>query len=111
MTKKDLYGRPLVLSRSRDIDQKKAIGNYEFTQVPRALFASDGEILPCTDKSMLIHRLEKLVEENAETENLEAAEAEQESGTSQMHHHRIALVDGMVLLHNLTKKPPTTETV
>lgn len=108
---KDLYRRLLVLSRSRDIDQKKAIGTYEFTQVPRALFASDGEILPCTDKSKLIHRLEKLVEENAETENLEAAGAEQESGTSQKHHHRIALVDGMVILHNLTKKPPTMETV
>jgi len=37
---KDLYGRLLVLARSnRQIDQKQAVGNYEFTQTPRALFA------------------------------------------------------------------------
>ncbi|XP_014676761.1 PREDICTED: uncharacterized protein LOC106816650 [Priapulus caudatus] len=53
---KDLYGRLMVLARSsRDIDQKHAIGNYEFTLTTRALFAPDGSILPCTDKSNLIH--------------------------------------------------------
>jgi len=45
---KDLYGRLMVLTRSnRDIDQKSAIGNYEFTLTPRALFAPDGSVLPC----------------------------------------------------------------
>ncbi|KAJ8364290.1 hypothetical protein SKAU_G00131210 [Synaphobranchus kaupii] len=48
---KDLYGRLLILARSnRQIDQKQAVGNYEFTQTPRALFAPNGDILPCTDK-------------------------------------------------------------
>ena len=46
----------MVLTRSsRDIDQKHAIGNYKFTLTPRALCAPDGSILPCTDKSKLIH--------------------------------------------------------
>ena len=55
---KDLYGRLMVLARSsRDINQKEAIGNYEFTLTPRALFAPDGTILPCLDKSKLIHLL------------------------------------------------------
>ena len=58
---KDLYGRLMVVARSsRDINHKEAIGNHEFTVTPRALFASDGTILPGLDKSMLIHRLNKL---------------------------------------------------
>ena len=57
----DLYGRLMVLARSsRDINQKEAIGNHEFTLTPRALFAPDGTILPCLDKSKLIHLLNKL---------------------------------------------------
>ena len=51
----------MVLARySRDINHKEAIGNHEFTVSPRTLFASDGTILPCLDKSKLIHILNKL---------------------------------------------------
>ena len=58
---KDLYGRLMVLARyKRDIDQKQAIGNYEFTLTTRTLFAPKGAMLPCTDKAKLIHLLEKL---------------------------------------------------
>ena len=58
---KTLYGCLMVLTRSnRDIDQKDAVGNYEFTLTPRALFAPDGSMLACTDKSKLIHILETL---------------------------------------------------
>ncbi len=54
----------MVLTRSnRNIDQKNAIGNYEFTLTPRSLFATDGLMLPSTDKSKLIHILEKLGDE------------------------------------------------
>ena len=42
---KNLYGRLMILTRSnRDIDQKTAVGNYEFTLTPRALFAPDGSL-------------------------------------------------------------------
>ena len=48
---KDLYGRLMVLAKSsRDINQKEAIGNHEFTLTPRALFALDGTILQCLTK-------------------------------------------------------------
>jgi len=58
---KDLYIRLMVLARSnRDIYQKDAIGNYEFTLTPTALFAPDGTILRCIDKSKLIHLFNKL---------------------------------------------------
>ena len=57
----DLYGRLMILARSsRDINQKEAIGNHEFTLTPRALFAPDGTILPCLDTTKLIHLLAKL---------------------------------------------------
>ena len=57
---KDLYGRLMILARSsRDINQKEAIGNHEFTLTPRAFFAAGGTILPCLDKSKLIHLLAK----------------------------------------------------
>ena len=56
-----MYLNLMVLTRSnRDIDQKDAVGNYEFTLTPRALFSPDGSMLPCTDKSNLAHNLEKL---------------------------------------------------
>ena len=52
----------MILTRSnRDIDQKNAVGNYEFKLTPRALFAPDGSKLACIDKSKLIHDLEKLL--------------------------------------------------
>ena len=58
---KYLYGRLMVLARSnREIDQKQAVGTYEFTLTPRALFSPNGSVLPCNDKSKLIHVLEKL---------------------------------------------------
>jgi len=61
---KNLYGRLMVLAKSsRYIDQVHAISNYEFTLTLRALFTPDGSTLPCTDKSKLIHALEKLTRE------------------------------------------------
>ena len=59
---KDLFGRLMVLARSnRDIDQKQAVGTFEFTLTPRSLFTPDGELLLSSDKSKLIHALEAIV--------------------------------------------------
>ena len=70
---KHLYGRLMGLARSnRDIDQKQAVGTYEFTLTPRALSSPNGSVLPCNDKSKLIHVLEKLT-------TRETTEADQQS--------------------------------
>ena len=54
----------MVLVRSnRDVNLKDAIGNYEFTLTPRALFALNGTVLPCQDKSTLIHPFIKLAKD------------------------------------------------
>ena len=49
---KDLYGRLIFLASSnRDINQKDAIGNYEFTLTPRAPLGVDGTVLYCRVKT------------------------------------------------------------
>ena len=100
---KDLHGRLMVLARSnRDVDQKKAIGNYDFTLTPRALFAPDGTVLPCTDKSKLIHLLEQLAsEKTAQGDSLQDEATEEDN----LNPNR------MVLVQKLTKKPATMVTV
>ncbi|KAG1712215.1 Tyrosine-protein kinase Btk29A [Nymphon striatum] len=96
---KDLFGRLMVLARSsRDVDQNKAIGNFEFTLTPRALFAPSGSLLPCNDKSKLIHALTNLVPKET-------------TQTPIIPDKKIAVIDGMVLVQKLSKKSPTMATV
>ena len=108
---KDLYGRLMVLARSsRDINQKEAIGNHEFTLTPRALFAPDGTILPCLDKSKLIHLLNKLATAETPQDDQQPEEVGMDF-TPDAPSHKIALVDGMVLLQKMAKKPAKIVTV
>ncbi|KAG1654286.1 Pericentriolar material 1 protein [Nymphon striatum] len=96
---KDLYGRLMFLVRSsRDVDQKEAIGNSEFILTPRALFAPSGSLLPCNDKSKLIHALTNLV-------------LKETMQTPIVPDKKIALIDGMVLVQKLSKKSPTMATM
>src|SRR6218665_3420995 len=108
---KDLYGRLMFLARSsNDINQKEAIGNHEFTLTPTALFAQDGTILRCMNKSMFIHLLNKL----ATMQPLPQEDKLLEDGvdtTQDVPSRKIALVDGMVLLQQMTKRPATIVTV
>ena len=98
-----MYGRLMVLTRSnRDIDQKNAVGNYEFTLTPRALFAPDGSMLMCTDKSKLIHVLEKLASTVDRNEMLAPNEQDGLALTSPAN-AKITIVDGMVLVQKMTK--------
>ncbi|KAK5903111.1 hypothetical protein CgunFtcFv8_006920 [Champsocephalus gunnari] len=121
---KDLFARLMVLARSnRDINQKEAIGNYEFTLTPRALFASNGKILPCHDKSKLISLLEKLTREDVPHEDHQLPQTGStthqdamdtgfiDTTSTDQPSRKIALVDGMVLVQRLSKKPATVVTV
>ena len=59
--KKDisLFARLSVIARSqREIDLQHVIGTYELSCLPRSLFAADGSLLPSTDKSKLMSRIE-----------------------------------------------------
>ena len=115
---KDLYGRLMILAKStRDIDQKGAIGNHDFTLTPRSLFSPDGPMLRRKGKSKLIRFLEMLGKEAELEQGLllsgetgcvcegsmdeyathvlptESRDVERERG--------IAVVDGMVILNKM----------
>ncbi len=90
--------------------------NYEFTLTPRALFAPYGSMLPCTDKSKLIHNLEKLTntdETNQHRENPAASEQDNDTDCvlSSAASPKIAVVDGMVLVQKMTGKKGALSTV
>ena len=58
---RNLFARMMVICKSRpEIDIQEAVGTYEFTVVPRSMFATDGEMLHCPAKSALMSILEKL---------------------------------------------------
>ena len=124
---KDLYGRLMVLARSsRDIDLKQALGNYEFTLTPRALFAPNGSMLECHGKADLIHELEAITEpdvpepsastsQHADPAVLQDDRPEIASTSSPQvidpcPCRRIAVVDGMVVVKKL-QKSSTVNTV
>ena len=56
-----LFARMMMVCKSRpEIDIKETVGQYEFSIVPRSLFAADGTMLHCSSKSNLMSILEKL---------------------------------------------------
>jgi hypothetical protein len=104
---KDLCGRLMGPARSiRDIDQKQAIGTDEFTLTPRLLFTPDGAVLPCSDKSKLIHALEKMVTTNTDhADRQEQSDESTHSTTSDADHcQKIAVVDWMIFVQKLSTK-------
>ena len=99
---RSLFGRLMVIANSnRDIDQSNAIGQYEFSSKPRSLFGADGSLLPCLDKSKLIHHLKGLTND---THSQEEPEEESAFHLSK----KVAIIDGMAVLHKL-KKPPAVK--
>jgi len=58
---RSLFAHMLIVAHSRpEINLKDSVGDHEFTSVPGALFSVTGELLPCTDKSKVMHILEEL---------------------------------------------------
>jgi len=65
---RSLFAWMLVISKSRsEINLRETIATYEFSVVPRAMFAADGTMLHCSTKSNLMVILEKLPTNNQET--------------------------------------------
>ena len=106
---KHLYGHLKVLTTSnRDIDQNNAVANYEFTLIPRTLFTPDGSMLPCTDKSKLIHNLEKLASTVGTNQHTEILASNEQSDPLDDPISKIAIVDGMVLVQKMMKNKKGT---
>ena len=56
---RSLFARMMMVCRSRpEINIEESIGMYEFSLVPRSLFAADGTMLHCSNKSALMSLIE-----------------------------------------------------
>lgn len=97
---RSLFARMAIVTRSRpDIDMEKAVGQYEFSNVARSLFAADGTLLPCNDKHKLMEELENVKVDVAE-------EIEPVIGE-----HRAIIIDAMAIVQQLGSKDTTSCTI
>ena len=87
---RSLFARLMMICKSRpEVDIKEAIALYEFSVVPRSLFAPDGTMLHCPCKSALMHILEKLTGESS------SEVTRQTSSPNAEVQFKVAIVDGM----------------
>lgn len=95
-----LFARMMVICKSRpEIDFKEAVGMYEFSLVPRSMFATDGNMLHCSAKSALMSILEKLPSDRS----VEQAEPTDQLGNGDMQ-IKVSIVDGMAEVQALEKQ-------
>ena len=83
----------------REINIKEAIGTYEFSVVPRSMFAADGTMLRCSCKSALMNILEKLSVDRNDCNDPNAVQSEQ----NREEHTRVSIVDAMAEVQSLVK--------
>ena len=92
---RSLFARMMMVCQTRpEINVKEAVGMYEFTVVPRALFAGEGSMLHCPNKSALMSLLEK------------EKPVSNEPVAPQVTRHKVDIVDGMAALQSLDKRAP-----
>ncbi|KAK3708724.1 hypothetical protein QZH41_004431 [Actinostola sp. cb2023] len=97
---RNLFARMMVVCKSRpEIDIQEAIGTYEFSVVPRSMFAADGTMLRCSCKSALMNILEKLPV-NANDDNSSSVTQNAESVEERM---RVSILDAMAEVQSLDK--------
>ena len=90
---RSLFARMMMVCQTRpEINVQEAVGMYEFTVVPRALFAADGSMLHCPNKSALMSLLEK------------EKPVSNEPVAPQVTRHKVDIVDGMAALQSLDKR-------
>ena len=113
-----LFARLLVVSKARQIDLKYNLGKYEFSVVPRALFAPDGSLHHMENKSELMKILESLPKDKSyqETEVIHSASdslpgndslsstvPDVDTSSEADTYQKVAVVDGMADLQALDK--------
>lgn len=92
-----LSARMALACKARpEINIKDAIGMHEFSIVPRSLFAADGTMFHCINKSMLMSILEALPENQAEP-------ASTQSSSAEVNQLRVDIVDSMAEVQSFKK--------
>ena len=100
---RSLFARMMMVCQTRsEINLQEAIGVYEFTVMPRALFAADETMLHCSKKSALMALPEK-----------EAAIAtpSNDLATASLECNKVDIVAGMAVLQSLDKPARITKCV
>src|SRR6218665_1630976 len=70
MTVHYLHARIMSVARSRpEMKLKEPSWQHKFIFVPRALFAIEGKLLPCTDKSNFTSTLDELPNQDKSTDS------------------------------------------
>ena len=95
---KSLIARFLITSHKRpELDLEYCLGNFEFSVVPKALFSTDGEPLPCTDKSKILHHIEDLgaINKPTDDDNLTITDVNDDN--------RVIVIDGMAVVNQIHK--------
>ena len=88
---RSLFARLLVVSKAQNIKLQQNIGIFEFTVVPRALFAVDGSLLHVTSKSDLM----EILESSPQQKDVEAMHTSDDTGEDC---RSVAIVDGIAEL-------------
>lgn len=97
---RNLFARMVLVCKSRpEIDIREAVGTYEFTVVPRSMFAVDGEMLHCSTKSALMSILEKLPN-SVSTSVCNTTFQDTENQEERM---RVSVIDAMAEVQSLDK--------
>ena len=99
---RSLFARMSMVCKSRPgIDVKEAIGKFEFNVVPKSMFASDGTMLHCSAKSVLMDILEKIDNRRHTGGNTEQNDpTSAEIPAQQMN---VSIIDGMAEVQALDK--------
>ena len=113
---RNLLARFLIIMRSRpEIDMKEAIGQYEFSAVPRSLFSADGEMILAYDKASILHALEDLPKEEQNLHKGQEGEVQAPvvldaimNVADDAESYRVLIIDGMALVNAIQKKDETS---
>ena len=95
---RSLFARLVMVCKSRpEVGIKEAVGHYEFSVVPRSLFAPDGTMLQCSCKSAIMHILEKF---KGDSNSGVTSETSTKNTDVQV---KVAIVDAMADVQSLDK--------
>ena len=98
---RSLFARMMMVCKARpEIDIKEAVGQYEFSIVPRSMFAADGTMFHCASKSTLMDILEKLDTEG-NTDGSTKEDLRLDTGITAT--QKVAIVDAMAEVQALEK--------
>ena len=95
---RNVFARLMMVAKSRpEIDIRLAIGQLEFSVVPRSLFANDGTMFHCSMKSTLTSILEKT------GESLDTSGTNDSVASSAPSTITVGIIDRMAELQSLDK--------